>query len=61
MKLEDADIEEFIALWKEEFGESISLDEARHRASQVMELYALLATSSWQGQSHQANRRHDSP
>ena len=45
MQFEDADIEEFMALWKEEFGETISLEEARHRASQVMELYVLLATT----------------
>lgn len=45
MQFEDADIEEFVALWKEEFGETISPEEARHRALQVMELYVLLATT----------------
>ena len=45
MQFEDADIEEFMSLWREEFGESISLEAARQCASQVMELYALLASA----------------
>jgi hypothetical protein len=52
MQFEDADIEEFVALWKEEFGETISPEEARHRAFQVMELYVLLATATPKAQSN---------
>ncbi len=43
MQLDDNDIREFLAIWKQEFGEELSPAEARHRASQFMELYALLA------------------
>ena len=42
MELRDEDIREFAEIWKEEFGETISVSEARHHASQLMELYALL-------------------
>lgn len=44
MELGDEDIQEFITLWQEEFGETISLEKARHHASQLLELYLLLAT-----------------
>jgi hypothetical protein len=43
MVLEEDDIREFIELWKEEFGEVLSTDEARYHASRFLELYALLA------------------
>ena len=43
MQLDDQDIREFIALWKEEFDEDLTLDEARHHASQLLELFWLLA------------------
>jgi len=42
MQLTDADLQEFIDIWKEEFQEIISMDEARHSASMLMELFALL-------------------
>ena len=42
MDLEENDIAEFIQLWKEEFNETISPDEARHSASQLLELYVIL-------------------
>lgn len=42
MQLTGAELQEFVTIWKEEFQESISLDEARHAASLLMELYALL-------------------
>jgi len=44
MDLDDHDIQEFIQLWKEEFNETLSLAEARQCASQLLELYALLAS-----------------
>jgi len=42
MELTDEDLGEFVAIWKEEFGEIISMDEGRHAASQLLELYTLL-------------------
>ncbi len=42
MQLTDDDIQEFTALWKKEFGEEISEEEARHQASQLIQLYSLL-------------------
>ena len=43
MQLADEDIGEFTVLWKKEFKEALSPDEARHHASQLLELYALLS------------------
>ena len=49
MDLEDNDIREFADLWQHEFGETLSPEQARHEASHLMELYALLARpSEWQ-------------
>jgi hypothetical protein len=42
MQFTDAELREYIEIWKEEFQESISLDEARQSASMLMELFALL-------------------
>lgn len=42
MHLDEASLREFAEIWQEEFGETISLDEARHQASRLLELYALL-------------------
>lgn len=46
MKLEEEQIGEFSDLWFQEFGERLSPDEASRAASQLMELYYLLARSS---------------
>lgn len=46
MKLDNADVREFAALWEKEFGESITLDEARHRATTLLEFYSLLDRST---------------
>jgi hypothetical protein len=43
MDLDDKDIQEFMRLWQEEFKETISAADARHSASQLLELYAILA------------------
>jgi len=43
MQLTEEDIREFGAIWKRAFNEDIPLAEARHRASQILELYAALA------------------
>ena len=43
MDLTEADIQEFAALWRDEFGEELSRDEARTEATRFLELYLLLA------------------
>lgn len=45
MQLAEADLREFIEIWQDEFQESISIEDARHSASMLMELYALLLES----------------
>jgi hypothetical protein len=42
MQFTEADLREFMEIWQEEFQESISMDEARHSAHLLLELYALL-------------------
>ena len=42
MHLNEADVTEFATLWREEFGEALSLDEARYQAAHLLELYTLL-------------------
>jgi hypothetical protein len=42
MELTDDDIREYQEIWKREFGEEISTEEARRSASQVLELFRLL-------------------
>lgn len=41
--LSNEELEEFRQLWKEEFGEEITLDYARERATELLRLYVLLA------------------
>ena len=43
MELTSEDIKEFIEIWREEFKEEIGIPEARHRGSQLLELYTVLA------------------
>lgn len=43
MDLDDHEIQEFIQLWREEFKETLVPAKARQRASEVLELYAILA------------------
>jgi len=43
MQVDDQDIREFAGIWKLEFNEDLSDDEARHHASQLLELFWLLA------------------
>ena len=40
--LEETEIQVFAELWQEEFGEKLSLDEARYQATLLLELYALI-------------------
>jgi hypothetical protein len=42
--LTDADIQEFIEIYKKEFKESLSFKDARDMATRVLELYVVLAT-----------------
>lgn len=44
MQLTDQDLQEFCEIWKEEFKEDLSPADARHYASQLLELYIVLAT-----------------
>jgi hypothetical protein len=39
----DEDIREFIELWRREFGEDITPDAARERATELVDLFWLLA------------------
>jgi hypothetical protein len=41
MELSDQDIQEFQAIWQTEFGETISADFARARASDLIELFLI--------------------
>jgi len=43
MPFTDADLREFMEIWKEEFHETITEADARLCASALMELYTLLA------------------
>lgn len=43
MRLNDDDLREFKAIWKDEFGEEITDDVAREAASRLLELYRVLA------------------
>lgn len=45
MQFSDRDIEEYRQIWKEEFQEEISFEEASHSASILMGLFALLCAS----------------
>jgi predicted transcriptional regulator YdeE len=47
MTLSNKDIEEFQKLWREEFKEEISADDARQRAHELLEFYAVLAKAPW--------------
>jgi hypothetical protein len=44
MDLDANDIQEFIQLWKQEFEETLSPADARQCASQLLELYGVLAS-----------------
>lgn len=46
VNLNDQDIEEFVDVWQQEFGETLSAEEARHEASLLLELCSLLARAS---------------
>jgi hypothetical protein len=43
MQFKDEDIEEFIRVWKEEFGETISPDRARAEAQRLVDFFMALA------------------
>jgi hypothetical protein len=43
MQIADEDLAEFMRLYKTEFGEDVSVDEAREMARNLLDLYELLA------------------
>lgn len=43
VQLTDQDLQEFCEIWKQVFNEDLSLGDARDCASQLLELYAMLA------------------
>lgn len=45
MQFTDAELKEYAKLWKEEFHETISLEEARLSATALMDLFLLLTYS----------------
>jgi len=46
MQVKEDEIFEFMEIWREEFRESITVEDARQCATALLDLYALL-TSSW--------------
>jgi hypothetical protein len=44
MQLTEEDLREFIQIWSEEFGEAITLADARKRATDLLRLYLLLSS-----------------
>jgi len=44
MPITEADLQEFIEIWKEEFHETIALGDAKHSAAALLELYAWLVS-----------------
>jgi hypothetical protein len=42
MPITEADLQEFMEIWNEEFHETIALDDAKRSATSLLELYAWL-------------------
>jgi hypothetical protein len=45
MQFTEDDLQEFMEIWREEFNEPITADDARQRASALLDLYVLLSSS----------------
>ncbi len=43
MQISEERLQEFGRLWKDEFGEELSVEQARHEAALLLELYSALA------------------
>ena len=43
MPITEADLQEFMKIWSEQFHETITLDDAKRSAALLLELYAWLA------------------
>ena len=43
VKLTDEDIRDLIEVWRQEFGETLTVEQAHHHGSQIMRLCLLLA------------------
>ena len=46
MQLTEDELREFVEIWKDEFNEPITIEDARQSASALLDLYLIL-TSSW--------------
>ena len=55
MELTQDDLEEFVEIWKAEFGIQLSADEARYHAGRILDLYRAVA----QSRAQLANGGHD--
>ncbi len=43
VQLTDEDIRDLIEVWRQEFGETLTVEQARHHGSQIIQLCLLLA------------------
>ncbi len=44
MQLTEDDLQEFMQIWREDFNEPITAEEARQRATALLDLYVLLSS-----------------
>jgi hypothetical protein len=56
MNFTEDELQEFIRMWQAEFQETMSLDFARQRAEELVELYTALADSNGAHAKQQSNR-----
>ncbi|MBI3818865.1 MAG: hypothetical protein HY286_09270 [Planctomycetes bacterium] len=61
LSFSDAEIEEFRAIWKKEFKEEITVEQARREAFLLMELYSLLIEPVPEGESDVKKVRFPAP
>lgn len=54
MTFNDEELREFIEIWRDECGEQLTLEEARSRATQLVEFFATLRRAE---REHQARER----
>lgn len=61
MRITEEDIRKFREIWREEFVEEISAEEAREHIARLDTLYLLLARQPAQGKESKASRSEDIP
>jgi hypothetical protein len=44
MQLTEGDLQEFIKIWRDEFNEPISPEDAKQRATELLDLYVILSS-----------------